>query len=248
MESIRDSRKPGLFALTMLLWPVLPVFLAAVGICGFWVVFAMAVTNGSVNITEAFPYISTCGASPPQSCVFGQILNLGAFLGMVVCFIKYKQVRDYGYQSRLNLFGLILGLLCAFGASLVGNFQQYNELQVHVTGAFLAFVIGNIYFWVQTLLTKQVKPRHGGAWIVPLRFFLSLSGSILFISTVVLFFLQLHSEAAYCEWALAMDLFLLFGLFAVDFQHIGGCSIHILPRCAEDDFPNVQISVQTLSL
>ncbi|XP_013920431.1 PREDICTED: transmembrane protein 150B [Thamnophis sirtalis] len=195
------------FTYTMLLWPLLPVFLAAVGICGFWVVFAMAVTNGSVNVTEVFPYISTCGAYPPQSCVFGQILNLGAFLG-----------------------------------------KQYNQLEVHVTGAFLAFVIGNLYFWIQTFLTHKVKPRHGGSWILPLRFFLSLCGSILFISTVALFFLQLHSEAAYCEWALAIDLFLLFGLFAVDFQHIGGCSIHLQPRYPEENFPSVQISVQTLSL
>ncbi|KAM3821322.1 modulator of macroautophagy TMEM150B [Vipera latastei] len=232
----------------MWLWPLLPVFLAAVGICGFWVVFAMAVTNGSVNITEAFPYISTCGAYPPQSCVFGQILNLGAFLGVVICFLKYQQVRDYGCHSCLNLVGLILGLLCAFGASLVGNFQQYNQLEVHVTGAFLAFVIGILYFWIQAFLTNQVKPRHGGIWIGPLRFFLSFCGSALFISTVALFSLQLHSEAAYCEWAMAMALFLLFGLFAVDFQHIGGCSVHVRHRRADDNSQNMQTSAQTLSL
>uniref|UniRef100_A0A8C5RBI6 CWH43-like N-terminal domain-containing protein n=1 Tax=Laticauda laticaudata TaxID=8630 RepID=A0A8C5RBI6_LATLA len=188
-----------------------------------------------------FSFLSTCGAYPPQSCVFGQILNLGAFLGVVICFLKYQQIRDYGCHSRLNLFGLILGVLCAFGASLVGNFQQYNELEIHVTGAFLAFVIGILYFWVQTYLTNQVKPRHGGTWIGPLRFFLSFCA-------VALFFLQLHSEAAYCEWAMAMDLFLLFGLFAVDFWHIGGCSFHVQPRCADENSQNVQISVQTLSL
>uniref|UniRef100_A0A8C6VR06 Transmembrane protein 150B n=1 Tax=Naja naja TaxID=35670 RepID=A0A8C6VR06_NAJNA len=191
-----------------------------------------------------FSFLSTCGAYPPQSCVFGQILNLAAFLGVVICFLKYQQIRDYGCHSRLNLLGLILGVLCAFGASLVGNFQQYNELEIHVTGAFLAFVIGILYFWVQTYLTNQVKPRHGGTWIGPLRFFLSFCA-------VALFFLQLDSEAAYCEWAMAMALFLLFGLFAVDFWHIGGCSVHVQPRCTDENSQNVQnmqISVQTLSL
>ncbi|KAM6452556.1 modulator of macroautophagy TMEM150B isoform 3-T3 [Liasis olivaceus] len=233
---------------TMWLWPLLPVFLAVWGILGFWAVFAMAVTNGSVNITEAFPYISTCGAFPPQSCVFGQILNLGAFLGVVICFLKYQQVRDYGCHSPLNLAGLILGILCALGASLVGNFQQYNQLEVHLTGAFLAFVVGILYFWVQTFLTNQVKPRHGGRWIGPLRFFLSSCGSALIISTVALFFMRLDSEAAYCEWALAMDLFLLFGLFVVDFRHMGGCSVHVHHRFADENSQHVQTSVQTLSL
>ncbi|XP_070586037.1 modulator of macroautophagy TMEM150B isoform X2 [Erythrolamprus reginae] len=222
--------------------------LLASGLCSHFFRFGMAITNGSVNVTDTFPYISTCGAYPPQSCVFGQILNLGAFLGMVICFLRYQQIRDYGCHSRLNLLGLILGLLCAFGASLVGNFQQYNQLEVHVIGAFLAFVIGNLYFWVQSFLTNRVRPRHGGNWIGPLRFVLTICGSILFISTVALFYLHLHSEAAYCEWAMAMVLFLLFGLFAVDFKHIGGCSIHVKPRGTDDNFPSVQISIQTVSL
>ncbi|KAM6452557.1 modulator of macroautophagy TMEM150B isoform 4-T4 [Liasis olivaceus] len=168
--------------------------------------------------------------------------------GVVICFLKYQQVRDYGCHSPLNLAGLILGILCALGASLVGNFQQYNQLEVHLTGAFLAFVVGILYFWVQTFLTNQVKPRHGGRWIGPLRFFLSSCGSALIISTVALFFMRLDSEAAYCEWALAMDLFLLFGLFVVDFRHMGGCSVHVHHRFADENSQHVQTSVQTLSL
>ncbi|XP_061446105.1 modulator of macroautophagy TMEM150B isoform X2 [Rhineura floridana] len=208
----------------------------------------MAVANGSVNITEAFPYISTCGSYPPQSCLFGQVLNLGAFLGAVICFLKYQQVQDYGCHSRLNLAGLVLGLLCAFGSSLVGNFQQYNQLETHLFGAFLAFVVGILYFWVQTFLTERVKPRHGGLWIGPLRFSLSFCGSAFLIATVVLFYLRLDSEAAYCEWALAMDLFLLFGLFAVDFWHVGTCSVHVHHQRADGEAEDVQASTQTLPL
>uniref|UniRef100_A0A8D2LJU8 Transmembrane protein 150B n=1 Tax=Varanus komodoensis TaxID=61221 RepID=A0A8D2LJU8_VARKO len=161
---------------------------------------------------------STCGAYPPQSCLFGQVLNLGAFLGVVICYLRYQQVRDYGCHSHLNLAGLILGIFFAIGASLVGNFQQYNQLETHLVGAFLAFVIGIVYFWVQAFLTNRVNPRHGGPWMAPLRFSLSFCSAAFFIA-IVLFTLGLTSEAAYCEWALAMNLFVLFGLFAVDFCH-----------------------------
>uniref|UniRef100_A0A8D2LKG1 Transmembrane protein 150B n=1 Tax=Varanus komodoensis TaxID=61221 RepID=A0A8D2LKG1_VARKO len=233
---------------------------------------------------------STCGAYPPQSCLFGQVLNLGAFLGkfglsfsifqmlftrptvvihlffafsrglvdgfvrvtclkyppfgfcsliiflsgVVICYLRYQQVRDYGCHSHLNLAGLILGIFFAIGASLVGNFQQYNQLETHLVGAFLAFVIGIVYFWVQAFLTNRVNPRHGGPWMAPLRFSLSFCSAAFFIA-IVLFTLGLTSEAAYCEWALAMNLFVLFGLFAVDFWHVGNCVLGPIHR---DGSPN----------
>ncbi|XP_015276260.1 PREDICTED: transmembrane protein 150B [Gekko japonicus] len=232
----------------MWVWALLPVLLAVGGSIGFWVVYAMAVANGSVNITESFPYISTCGSYPPQSCIFGQVLNIGAFLGVAICCLKYQQLRDYGCNSHLNLAGLIFGLLCALGSSVVGNFQQYNQLETHLFGAFLAFVVGILYFWIQAVLTYRVKLRHGGSWIGPLRFCLSACGTALLVATCVLFSLELDSESAYCEWALAMDLFLLFGLFAVDFWHVGSCSVHVQYCMANQETLNIQASTQTLSL
>lgn len=61
---------------------VLPAFLAFSAITGVWSVFALAVTNRSVNLTEGFPYISLCGSYPPQSCIFSQLLNMGAAMGV----------------------------------------------------------------------------------------------------------------------------------------------------------------------
>ncbi|XP_060112202.1 modulator of macroautophagy TMEM150B isoform X3 [Heteronotia binoei] len=191
----------------MWVWALLPVLLAVGGSVGFWVVYVMAVANGSVNITESFPYISTCGSYPPQSCIFGQVLNIGALLGVVICCLKYQQLRDYGCNSHLNLAGLIAGLFCALGSSVVGNFQQYNQLETHLFGAFLAFVVA-----------------------------------------CALFSLGLDSESAYCEWALAMDLFLLFGLFAVDFWHVGSCSVHVQYCMVNREILDIQASTQTLSL
>ncbi|XP_069764056.1 modulator of macroautophagy TMEM150B isoform X4 [Narcine bancroftii] len=115
-------------ACTMWIWALLPVLLAAFAIGGIWAVFSMAVVNGSVNITVEFPYISVCGAEPPQSCLFAQIMNIGAFLVTWVCVIRYQQVVDYGSQSSLNIVSLVAGCLCALGGTLVGNFQQMPAL------------------------------------------------------------------------------------------------------------------------
>lgn len=69
-----------------------------------------------------------------------------------------------------------------------------------------------------------------------------------FTSAVVLFFMKWSSEAAYCEWALAMDLFLLFGLFVVDFRHVGACSIHVKHQRTNQKTQDIQASTQTLQL
>lgn len=57
---------------------VLPAFLALWAAASIWTVFAIAVTNRTVNLTEGIPYISLCGSYPPQSCIFSQLLNMGA--------------------------------------------------------------------------------------------------------------------------------------------------------------------------
>ncbi|XP_075773723.1 LOW QUALITY PROTEIN: modulator of macroautophagy TMEM150B-A [Pelodiscus sinensis] len=229
-------------------WALLPILLAISGTVGFWVVYAMAVANGSVNVTVVFPYISTCGSDPPQSCIFAQILNMGAFLVVCISYLRFQQVRDGGGSCALNTAGLALGLLCALGASIVGNFQQSNQLETHLFGAFLAFVLGVVYFWVQAALTHRMKPRHGGNWIGPTRFCLSAASTALLVAMFPLHGLGLRSEAACCEWALALALFLLFGLFAVDFWHVASCSLRLQRRAPAPPHELGATSTQSLAL
>ncbi|XP_057389728.1 modulator of macroautophagy TMEM150B [Balaenoptera acutorostrata] len=75
---------------------LLPAFLAFWATAGIWTVFSLAVANKAVNLTEGFPYISRCGNSPPQSCIFSQVLNLGAALAAWTCILRYQQLRDWG--------------------------------------------------------------------------------------------------------------------------------------------------------
>jgi hypothetical protein len=40
------------------------------------------------HVWPAFPYISDTGALPPESCIFGQALNIGAFLSKSILEFK----------------------------------------------------------------------------------------------------------------------------------------------------------------
>ncbi|XP_056398273.1 modulator of macroautophagy TMEM150B isoform X2 [Hyla sarda] len=228
-------------------WALLPIFLTIWGTVGIWIVYIIAVYNGSVSVGESFPFISTCGSYPPQSCIFAQILNVGAMLVIWIIVIRFQQIRDYGCHSHVNSVGLAMGFLCALGTSLVGNFQQSNQLETHLVGAFLAFIIGVVYFWIQTYLTYRVQPRHGGCWIGPLRFILTLCATALIIIMIVFYTKQMKSASAICEWILAMVLFVLFGLFCVDFWFLEGHFFHVRKRRVV--IPNeIQLSTVTLSL
>ncbi|XP_028930029.1 modulator of macroautophagy TMEM150B isoform X2 [Ornithorhynchus anatinus] len=213
-------------------WALLPAFLAAWATVGVWTVFALAVSNNSVNLTRVFPYISHCGSFPPQSCIFSQILNLGAAMAGTICLLRYHQLQGWGAPPGWN--------------------QQTLQLPTHLVGAFLAFAIGLSYFWLQLFLARRVnsQPLPGAPWISPLRIALCGLCSSLMVAMVVLHFWPLRSAAAACEWAVAMILFLLFGLFAVDFAQLGSCSLrlrsaslHLTPSP-----PDLQLSIQTLQL
>ncbi|XP_005413394.1 PREDICTED: transmembrane protein 150B isoform X2 [Chinchilla lanigera] len=199
---------------------LLPLFLALWAIAGVWIVFAIAVAN------------SICGSYPPQSCIFSQVLNVGAALAAWICVVRYHQLRDWGVGRRLNQLTLWFGLICVLGTSIVGNFQEKNQKPTHLVGAFFAFVSGNIYFWLQLVLSWRMKslPQPGEPWLRLLR--LSLCGlcSLLIVAMIVLHHWPLRSASAACEWALAMLLFALFGLFAVDFADLDGCALCLRPR------------------
>ncbi|XP_029780611.1 modulator of macroautophagy TMEM150B isoform X2 [Suricata suricatta] len=225
---------------------LLPAFLALWAIAGVWTVFALAVANRAVNLTEGFPYISLCGSYPPQSCIFSQLLNMGAAMAAWICIIRYHQLRDLGVGKWFNRLILSTGLLCALGTSVVGNFQQRNQLPTHLTGAFFAFFVGTLYFWLQILLFWCMKslPQPGPPWIGPLRLGLCSLCTILMVAMVILHSWLLRSASAACEWAMAMLLFALFGLFAVDFAGLDGCTLSLRPGPSLSSPPASPISLQ----
>ncbi|XP_044523059.1 modulator of macroautophagy TMEM150B isoform X3 [Gracilinanus agilis] len=216
---------------------LLPIGLAVWAIVGVWTMYAGGAGPGRVSAGGAgdpvsFPASSLCGSFPPQSCIFGQLLNVGAVMVAWICVLRYLQLREWGVPKGPNRLCLGLGFLCALGASFVGNFQQSNELSMHLFGAFLAFVVGVAYFWTQLVLLRQAKPeaQPGAPWIETLRLLLCGGCTFLMVAMVVLHLRSLRSAAAVCEWSISMLLFILFGLLAVDFSHLSGLVLSLQTR------------------
>ncbi|NP_001032458.2 modulator of macroautophagy TMEM150B isoform X1 [Danio rerio] len=201
-------------------WALLPVFLAVFGTVGLWAVYAIAVSNNSVNITIEFPYISTCGAYTPQSCLFAQICNICCVLALWIVVIRFQQIRDLGRSSHLNTAGLVLGFISSIGISILGNFQQTIIQEVHLLGALMAFFLGLAYFWIQAFITYFSPPSRDNKWLVPVRFILCSQCTCMVICMFVLHSTGFRSAAAICEWILVMCFFALFGVFAAEFRHI----------------------------
>ncbi|XP_062387555.1 modulator of macroautophagy TMEM150B-like isoform X2 [Sardina pilchardus] len=199
---------------------LLPVLLAVGGTAGIWAVYGVAVSNKSINLTAGFPYISTYGSYYPQSCWFSQICNVSSFLIIWIVVIRYQQVRDLCYRCRrTNLLALVLGFISSIGVSILGNFQSVY-LGIHLFGAFLAFNVGLVYFWVQLWLTYKAEPSQDRRWLGPLRAVLCSLSTVCLIAMVVLHKMGSKSPAARCEWALIMTFFLLFSSFAAEFRLI----------------------------
>ncbi|XP_034395848.1 modulator of macroautophagy TMEM150B [Cyclopterus lumpus] len=204
----------------MWMWALLPVCLAVFGTVGIWTVLAVAVSNGSVNLTEGVPYISKCGTYPPQSCLFSQICSISSVLALWIVAIRFQQIRDCGNHGKANAASVVLGFISSIGISIIGNFQQSILKNIHHLGVFLAFFLGLAYFWVQLFLTYRAPPSPDRCWVGPARATCCILCTILVIAMVVLHNTGSPSWAAVCEWALVMLVFCLFGLFAAEFRHI----------------------------
>ncbi|XP_035510590.1 modulator of macroautophagy TMEM150B [Morone saxatilis] len=228
----------------MWLWALLPVCLAVFGTVGIWTVFAVAVTNGSVNLTEGVPYISQCGTYNPQSCLFAQICNICSVLALWIVVIRFQQVRDFGTHGKANIASIVLGFISSVGISVIGNFQQSVLKSIHLLGAFLAFFVGMAYFWVQLFLTYRAQPSQDRCYIGPARATCCILCTILVISMTVLHNTDYPSEAAVCEWALVMVFFLLFGLFAAEFRHIDCHHLTVQKQAPGNDCstPSIEIN------
>ncbi|XP_061182990.1 DNA damage-regulated autophagy modulator protein 2-like [Saccostrea echinata] len=134
----------------------------------FLITYAIAVSDD--DVAPFFPFISDTGTLPPESCIFGQLLNIAAVLILVVIYLRYKQIAAYisitrsaTPSSRANIGFFILGLLSGFGLSIVGNFQVENSKGIHIFGAVLAFIVGGAYFFTQTYISWIFRDIPGSS-------------------------------------------------------------------------------------
>ncbi|CAH8828577.1 unnamed protein product [Trichobilharzia szidati] len=131
------------------------------------------------HISPYFPYISDAGSTVPESCIFGQLLNMASLIGGLCFYSWHKYILDCSQkydrrcyrQTKIARIALCFGFISAFGMSLVANFQETAVWSVHIIGAALAFGGGSIYSLCVTYITYKYL-RSGRIWIT--RFILSL--------------------------------------------------------------------------
>ncbi|CAG9859021.1 unnamed protein product [Phyllotreta striolata] len=180
------------------------------------------------HVTSIIPYISDTGTVAPESCIFGQFLNIIWLLRKfqtsllthylhektfiisvsMAMYIKFRQVRDILFKHNMthrnafNTVTFVIGLIASFGVSIVANFQETNMLYVHWTGAVLAFGGGAVYVCLQTSLYLTITPVIGQILLTKIRIFLSALITVTFVIffiTGMMSYSQFKGES-YLKW------------------------------------------------
>uniref|UniRef100_A0AC34FG93 DNA damage-regulated autophagy modulator protein 2 n=1 Tax=Panagrolaimus sp. ES5 TaxID=591445 RepID=A0AC34FG93_9BILA len=153
------------------LW-LFPVLTTVFGILAFVIGYAIAVSNGYENAW--FSYISDGGTHPPESCIFGQLLNLSAACLAVSVYLRHRQYvvfyehhlgQKRGWWRTVSSVLMFIGYFAAFGMSMVANFQETSVGTVHFIGAMIGFFGSTIYVWGQIILSFTMLPRMTPIWL-----------------------------------------------------------------------------------
>ncbi|RUS80490.1 hypothetical protein EGW08_011741 [Elysia chlorotica] len=130
---------------------LLPVFQVSIATLAFLLSYVWSVRR--MDVSPAFPFISDTGASRPESCFFSQMLNMSAFITFFIMYIRFKYVQlkirltEEGevpiWVPRINLVSSLLGVIAAFGVSLVANFQGYTA---HICSTAFEWVLALCFF------------------------------------------------------------------------------------------------------
>ena len=105
----------------------LPVFFASILSISVFTSFTIAVARS--DITPWFPAISDTATKTPESNIFAQLVNIATFIGLILIYVRYLQVKrdvewlEGGRSSViLNRYSLPIGLIAILGCSIVANF------------------------------------------------------------------------------------------------------------------------------
>eukprot|EP00076_Gallus_gallus_P046972 XP_416328.4 DNA damage-regulated autophagy modulator protein 1 isoform X3 [Gallus gallus] len=186
-----------------------PALLVGWSSAAFIISYVIAVLAGHVE--PLVPYISDTGTKPPESGIFGFMINISALLGAITMYIRYliieKQNESLRFvRSSCNVFSLCIGLMGCTGMGIVATFQT--------TGRRHSFLL---------LLHAQ----HNVAII-----FSRLTGSyhvIVFASRISMTKIDwtpsekdytYHFMSAICEWTVAFGFVFFFLTFIKDFQRV----------------------------
>lgn len=143
---------------------IIPALATLFAFLAFFIGYGLAVANDHANAW--FSYISDGGAHPPESCIFGQLLNLSAMFVALTVYLRHLQIvchfeKEHHVRGQWKIWStmmLFLGYIVALGVSIVANFQETGVPVVHGIGAIMAFICGVIYLWGQVIFSFVVRP------------------------------------------------------------------------------------------
>ncbi|XP_013919744.1 PREDICTED: transmembrane protein 150C [Thamnophis sirtalis] len=231
-QPIRRSKQcsPSMDGKKCSVWMFLPLVLTLFTSSGLWIVYFIAVEDNKIRPLDTPdsskptslkpPYISIAGDVPPASCVFSQVMNMAAFLALVIAVLRFIQLKPKVLTPWLNISGLVAFCLASFGMTLLGNFQLSNDEEIHNVGTFLAFGFGTMACWIQSALTLKINLKNEGRKAGIPRVVLSAAITL----CLVLYFIlmnqfKLHMQASRIQWGMVMCFLCFFGSFAVEFRH-----------------------------
>ncbi|XP_058829563.1 DNA damage-regulated autophagy modulator protein 1 [Topomyia yanbarensis] len=153
--------------------------------------YIAAVLQG--HVVPTVPYISDAATYSPESCVFGQLISLGCVLLGITIYVRFRQIQEISLRhadvqralERMNGRAFWVGMGSCLGISIVGNFQETNVRIVHYVGAFLAFGLGTLYYWMQAYISYHLQPYIGSMMKAHIRLAIASICTIFFIIVAV---------------------------------------------------------------
>ncbi|XP_058164611.1 DNA damage-regulated autophagy modulator protein 1 [Dasypus novemcinctus] len=215
-----------------------PFLLVTWSSAAFIISYVVAVLSGHVN--PFLPYISDTGTTPPESGIFGFMINFSAFLGAATMYTRYKIVEkqnQFYYFSTpvFNLVSLVLGLVGCIGMGIVANFQELAVPVVHDGGALLAFICGVVYTLLQSIISYKAYPHWNSLLMCHIRMAISAVSCAAVVPMIACASLIsitklewnpkekdyiYHVVSAICEWTVAFGFIFYFLTFIQDFQSV----------------------------
>uniref|UniRef100_A0A8D0DQ51 DNA damage regulated autophagy modulator 1 n=1 Tax=Salvator merianae TaxID=96440 RepID=A0A8D0DQ51_SALMN len=227
----------------------IPTVLVVWSSAAFILSYVVAVFSGHVE--ALFPYISDTGAKPPESGIFGFMINISAFLGAITMYTKYLILEEQNRETHFvspcfNLLTLCVGIVGCIGMGIVASFQELAVPAVHDGGALLAFVSGALYIVLQTVICWKSLPQWSTLCIFYTRLVLSIMTALTVIpmiacaSQISITKIEwnpgekdylYHLVSAVCEWTVAFGFVFYFLTFIKEFQ---GVTIRITAELHEN--------------
>ncbi|XP_023243046.1 DNA damage-regulated autophagy modulator protein 2-like isoform X2 [Centruroides sculpturatus] len=171
---------------------LLPLSFVAILFITFATTFTISVRLK--HVTPIFPYISDTGTKPPESTIFGQMLNVSSVIIFVCLHLRYLQVNEilrdpnlphHQEISRLNRICYSLSFFVSLGLSIVANFQETVLFPIHIAGACLLFTGAITYNCIQVKMCFKLIPRFCSLKLAKIRLFLSVLQVLTGVSTGV---------------------------------------------------------------